>query len=91
MNTNGYLNVCGRNIYYEVKEEEQPSQDNYLGLNQWLSTNASNSAYRVRMDITYGSTAVAWGEKMNGVLSNVSNKYNTVLSSDLEKANDTGG
>ncbi len=91
MNTDGYLNVCGRNIYYDAEEEEQPSSDNYLGLNQWLSSNATNSAYRPRIEVTYGATAVAWGEKMNGVLSNVSNKYNTVLSSDMEKANDTGG
>ena len=90
MNTNGYLNVAGRNIYYDAEEEEEPSSDNYLGINQWEAADF-NSAYRPRIEVTYGATAVAWGEKMNGVLSNVSNKYNTVLSSDMDKANETGG
>jgi hypothetical protein len=90
MNTNGYLNVCGRNIYYDAEEEETPTEDNYLGINQWEAADF-NSAYRPRIEVTYGSTAVAWGEKMNGVLSNVANKYNTILSSDMTKANDVAG
>jgi hypothetical protein len=90
MNTNGYLNIVGRNIYYDADEEETPDEDNYLGINQWEAADF-NSAYRPRIEVTYSPTAVAWGEKMNGVLSNVANKYNTILSSDMSKANDVAG
>ncbi len=90
MNADGYLNLVGRNIYYDADEEEQPTEDNYLGINQWEAADF-NASYRPRIEVTYGATAVAWGEKMNGVLSNVSNKYNTVLSSDMTKANDVAG
>jgi hypothetical protein len=88
MNTDGYLNLVGRNIYYDADEEETPTADNYLGINQWEAADF-NAAYRPRIDVTYIPIAVAWGDKMNGVTANVSNKYLGRLSSDITKINDS--
>ena len=90
MNTNEYLNIVGRNIYYDANETETPTTDNYIGVNQWTAA-GTNNTYRPQLFITYLPTATAWGEKMNGVLSNTGNKYNTVLSTDVDKANDVAG
>ena len=90
MNSNGYLNMAGLNIYYDADEEETPTTDNYLGINQWTAA-GTNNTYRPQLFITYIPIATAWGEKMNGVLSNSGNKYNSGLSTTISKINDVAG
>lgn len=90
MNTNGYLNIVGRNIYYDAEEQETPDADNYIGINQWTAA-GTNNTYRPQLFITYLPIATAWGQKMNGVLANAGNKYNSVLSTTISKINDVAG
>lgn len=90
MNSNGYLNIVGRNIYYDADEEETPTTDNYLGINQWTA-NGTNNTYRPQLFITYIPLATAWGDKMNDVAANSTNKYLGRISSDITKINNATG
>ena len=90
MNSNGYLNIVGRNIYYDADEEETPTTDNYLGINQWTAS-GTNNTYRPQLFITYIPLATAWGDKMNDVAANSTNKYLGRISSDITKINNATG
>lgn len=91
MNEDGYLNATLRNFYYDIDEADTPNTDNYIGIRQWLSTNAFNAAYRPRLVITHTPTAQDWGGKMNGVISKAGNKYMGKATDGISKINSASG